>query len=510
MDCLLTIDINTSAVKIHAFDMSGRVICWKKGSYPTFHPQPDYSEQDPEQIFITTLYILKNLLNEHIHPKKFKVTTICFSSSMHSVLPVDKSGNPLGNAIIWADNRGVKEAELLKKTPQNESIFHTTGTPIHPMSPLVKITWIKNHETERFSQTYKFISLKEYVIKQLTGEYVIDHSIASSTGLFDIHTLKWHQESLDFAGITSNSLSEPVSVFNDHLVLKKEYCINLGLSQKTKVIIGASDGCLATLGAGIVGEGKATITIGSSGAVRVAGKQVLRDEKQRFFNYLLAENYYVSGGPTNNGGVVFEWFARQFGDFDGGLDFDDVLNDLFKEASQVKTGSNGLLFLPYLLGERAPLWNANARGMYFGLNISHERKHFIRATIEGILFEIFSIGKILETHRNFEDIYINGAYASLPLWTQILTDMFGKTIHINDNHDSVANGTALLGLTKLGIYANLEEAAATVKSLEIYHPKSRNHETYMKYFKIFERLSCKLSDEFEEIVLLQQEASETA
>jgi gluconokinase len=504
MDCLLTIDINTSAVKIHAFDMNGRVICWKKGSYPTFHPQPNYSEQDPEQVFITTLYILKNLLNEHIHPKKYKVTTICFSSSMHSVLPVDKSGNPLGNAIIWADNRGVKEAALLKKKPQSDSIFHTTGTPIHPMSPLIKITWIKNHESERFAQAYKFISLKEYVIKQLTGEYVIDHSIASSTGLFDIHKIKWHQESLDFAGISADRLSEPVSVFNDDLVLKNEYCRTLGLSPKTKLIIGASDGCLATLGAGIVGEGKATITIGSSGAVRVAGKQVLRDEKQRFFNYLLAENYYVSGGPTNNGGVVFEWFARQFGDFSEGLDFDDVLNDLFKEATQVNSGADGLLFLPYLLGERAPLWNANARGMYFGLNISHERKHFIRATLEGILFEIYSIGKILETHRNFEDIYINGAYASLPLWTQILTDMFGKTIHINDNHDSVANGAALLGLTKLGVYTNLEEAASTVKSLETYHPKAQNHETYMKYFKIFERLSYKLSDEFEEIVLLQQ------
>lgn len=504
MDCILTIDINTSAVKIHAFDMNGRVICWKKGSYPTFHPQPDYSEQDPEQIFITTLYILKNLLNEHIHPKKYKVKAICFSSSMHSVLPVDKSGNPLGNAIIWADNRGAKEAELLKKLPQNESIYHATGTPIHPMSPLIKITWLKNNDQERFVQTYKFISVKEYVTKQLTGEYVIDHSIASSTGLFDIHKLNWHQESLDFAGISADRLSEPVSVFNDDLILKKEYCVTLGLSQKTKLIIGSSDGCLATLGAGIIGEGKATITIGSSGAVRVAGRHVLRDEKQRFFNYLLTDGYYISGGPTNNGGVVFEWFARQFGDFSEGLEFEDVLNDLFKIAAQVKSGSEGLLFLPYLLGERAPLWNANARGMYFGLNINHEQKHFVRATLEGILFEMYSIGKILETHRNFEDIYINGAYASLPLWTQILADMFGKTVHINDNHDSVAMGAALLAFTKLGVYSNLEEAAATVKSIETYEPNLKNHDNYMKYFKIFERLSHKLSEDFEEIVLLQQ------
>ncbi|PWK22343.1 gluconokinase [Arcicella aurantiaca] len=505
MDCLLTIDINTSTVKIHAFDMNGKVICCKKGSYPTFHPQPDYSEQDPEQIYITTLYILKNLLNEYIHPKKYKVKTICFSSSMHSVLPVDKNGNPLGNAIIWADNRGVKEASLLKTLPQSDSIFHTTGTPIHPMSPLMKISWIKNHDQERFALTYKFISLKEYIIKQLTGEYVIDHSIASSTGFFDIHKLKWHQDSLDFAGITADRLSEPVSVFNSQVFLKKEICSTLGLPNKTHIIIGASDGCLATLGAGIVSAGKATITIGSSGAVRVAGKDVLRDEKQRFFNYLLAEGHYVSGGPTNNGGVVFEWFARQFGNFSGDLDFEDVLNDLFKEAAQVKAGADGLLFLPYLLGERAPLWNANARGLYFGLNINHQQKHFVRATLEGILFEVYSIGKILETHRDFDSIYINGAYATLPLWTQILTDMFGKTIHINNHRDSVAMGTALLALTQLGVYQNLEEAAATVKSEETYQPRNENHETYMKYFKIFEKLSYKLTDEFEEIVTLQQQ-----
>jgi len=154
---------------------------------------------------------------------------------------------------------------------------------------------------------------------------------------------------------------------------------------------------------------------------------------------------------------------------------------LFKEAAQVKAGADGLLFLPYLLGERAPLWNANARGMYFGLNISHERKHFVRATLEGILFEMYSIGKTLETHRNFDSIHINGAYASLPLWTQILTDMYGKTIHVNDHHDSVALGTALLGLTQLGVYSNLEAAASTVKSVETYQPNPKNHEIYMKY-----------------------------
>jgi gluconokinase len=503
MDCIITIEIGTTAVKVYGFDLAGKIIAQRKGIYPTFHPQPDYSEQDPEQIYITLLFVLKSFLNEQIHTQNHRVVAVCFSASMHSALAVDNAGNPLGNAIIWADNRAIKEADELKNTDLGNRIYHATGTPIHPMSPLAKITWMKNNEPEKFAKASRFISIKTYIIQQLTGNYVVDYSMASATGLFNIHTLKWNQESLDYAGIKSDKIPDVVSVFNDDLKFKKEVAISLGLSPKTKIIIGGSDGCLATLGSGVVNEGKATISIAASGAVRVAGKEVLKDEKQRFFNYLLDKDFYVSGGPSNNGGVVFEWFARQFGDFNNSLDFEDAVNDLFKDASQVSIGANGLIFLPYLFGERAPLWNANARGMYFGLNISHEQKHFVRATIEGILFEIYSIGKILETYRKIDTLYVNGAFASLPLWASILADMYGKTVYVNNTPDSASMGAALLCLTKLGIYQNLEEAANQIQSNQIYQPNTSNHAVYMQYFEIFERLSHKLNDEFDAIVRLQ-------
>ncbi len=503
MDCIITIEIGTTAVKVYGFDLKGNVIAHRKGIYPTFHPQPDYSEQDPEQIYITTLFVLKGFLNEQIHAQKYHVVAICFSASMHSALAVDAAGVPLGNAIIWADNRAIREADNLKNTDLGNRIYHATGTPIHPMSPLAKITWIRHNEPEKFAKTSRFVSIKTYILHQLTGAYAVDYSMASATGLFNIHTLKWNQDSLDYAGITTDKISEAVSVFNDDLKLKKEVCISLGLSPKTKIIIGGSDGCLATLGSGVVSEGKATISVAASGAVRVAGKEVLKDEKQRFFNYLLDKDFYISGGPSNNGGVVFEWFARQFGDFSNVLDFEDAVNDLFKDASQVAVGANGLIFLPYLFGERAPLWNANARGMYFGLNISHEQKHFVRATIEGILFEIYSIGKILETYRKIDTLYVNGTFASLPLWASILADMYGKTVYVNNNHDSASMGAALLCLTQLGIFKNLEEAANSIQSNQIYQPNPSNHAIYMKYFEIFERLSYKLNDEFDAIVGLQ-------
>lgn len=502
-NCIITIEIGTNAVRVVAFDLEGNTIASMKGSYPTFHSQPDYSEQDPEQVFITMLYVLKNLLNEHIHPQKIKVASICFSASMHSVLAIDKAGVPLGNAVTWADTRAKKETERLKADPVNKAIYTATGTPLHPMSPLFKIAWFKNNDKERFKKTSKFIQLKTYIIQQLTGEYLIDYSLASASGLLNIHKIAWEPASMKYAGLTPGMLADPVPIFASAGKLKKAYQNVLGINGDTKIIVGSSDGCLASLGAGIWDGKKATITIEDSGAVRVIGKKVLNDQKQRFFNYLLTENYYVSGGPTNSGGVIFEWFAKQFGDFKSPFDLEYTMKELIAEAGKVPEGSGGLIFLPYLLGERAPIWNANARGVYFGVNIKHERQHFIRATIEGILFEIYSIGKILEEHRSINSLSINGSFASIPLCAQIIADIFNKPVSISQHNYSVGLGGFLLSATEMGIYKSLDEAAKSIVLPEQYFPQKNLHDVYMKHFSFFERLSIKLKDEFDSIVSLQ-------
>lgn len=502
-NCIITIELGTNAVRVLAFDLDGNTIGSIKGSFPTFHREPDYSEQDPEQIFITMLYILKNFLTEKIHPRKLNVICICFSAAMHSVLPINKNGVPLGNAITWADNRGKKEGKELNNSSLGKKIYQATGTPIHPMSPLIKIAWFKNHDKEKFTQTSKFLSIKSYIIQQLTGEYAIDYSLASATGLLNIHSVKWEPDALAYAGITKEKLPALLPVFASPGKLKKEYQTSLGLSSATKILIGSSDGCLATLGAGVWDEDKAVVTIEDSGAVRVVGKKVLQDEKCRFFNYLLTKDCYVSGGPTNNGGIIFEWFAKQFGDFSKPFDLEFCIENLINEASKVEPGSEGLLFLPYLLGERAPIWNANARGVYFGLNIKHEKQHFIRATIEGILYEIYSIGKILEEHRSIKSLSVHGSFASFPFCTQILTDIFNKPVTLRKHSDSIAFGAFLLSATEMGIYKSLDEAAKTVKLPDEYFPRKQQHSTYMKYFKVFEKLSTRLRDEFENIANLQ-------
>jgi gluconokinase len=507
MECIITIEIGTGAIRVTAFDLKGNLIDSSKGSYPTFHARPDFSEQDPEQIFITMLYILKNFLNEKIYSKKYHVVSICFNSAMHSMLPIDKNGVPLGNAMVWSDNRAKKEAYELQKSDLGKSLYKTTGTPIHAMSPLNKITWLKNNDNDRFKATKKFLSIKTYIIQQLTGEYVVDYSVASATGMLNIYSLQWEDNALKHAGIDKEHLADLVPVFYSPKKLKKEYQTSLGLHDGVKLIAGSSDGCMATLGAGVWGDGKATITIEESGAVRVIGKEVLQDEKQRLFNYVLTEGNYISGGPTNNAGSAFEWYAKQFGDFKKAFDLEDCMENLINDASKVAAGSEGLIFLPYLQGERAPIWNANARGVYFGINIRHERQHFIRATIEGIIYAFYNIAKTLEEHRCFESLSANGTFASYPLWTQIMADIFNKPVYIKESSgtDSVACGGFLLSATELGMYKNLEEAAQKVKLVEGFHPQQQNHITYQKHYAIFERLSTNLFDEFEAIAGLQED-----
>lgn len=505
MECVITIEIGTNAVRVVAFDLTGKVVGSRNGSYPTFHSEPDYSEQDPEQLFITMLYVLKNLLSEEIHPKRFEVVSICFSASMHSVLPIDKNGVPLGNAITWADNRAKKEAQVLKESSLGKTIYKATGTPIHPMSPLVRITWLNRHDHERFEKTYKFLSIKSYIIQQLTDDYILDYSLASATGLMNIHNLSWDADALDYAGITQERLPELVSVFHSSGKLKKAYQKSLGLSDGVKIIVGSSDGCLAMLGGGTWEDGKATVTVEDSGAVRIIGDKAIQDSGQRIFNYLLTEKHFVSGGPTNNGGVIFEWFAKQFGDFRSPFDIEYTMENLIKEAMDVPIGSEGLVFLPYLLGERAPIWNPNARGSYFGLNIKHERQHFVRATIEGILYEIYNIGKSLQEHRNITSLTANGSFASIPACTQIIADIFNKPVNVGENPDSNAQGAFLLTATDMGIYKSLEEASDSVVLASTFKPQKQNHGVYMKFFPIFERLSTKLAKEFEEIAALQHE-----
>jgi gluconokinase len=504
MECIITIDIGTSATRIVAYDLKGNEIAYRKGSYPTFHPHSGCSEQDPEQVFITVLFLLKGILNEEIFPKKYVVTGIVFSSTMHSILPIDINGIPLGNAIIWSDNRALEIAADIKQSAIGQALYEHTGTPIHAMTPLSKVIWIKKHQPDKFEKTSKFISLKEYVIYQLTGEFIIDYSLASATGLFNIDEYKWDEDALKLAEVNDTYFSRLVDVCYSDFSLKENFVKSLGLKENVTLIIGSTDGCLATLSSGDLNQSNLTLSISSSSAVRTICKSKWNDKKGRFFNYVLDKDYYVNGGPSSNGGVAYEWVVNNFGKYSS-MEVDERNQRLQAEARTVKEGADGLIFLPYIQGERAPIWNSYAKGTYFGLNIMHEPKHFIRSTIEGIIFETLSIAKAFNEYQSIDKITMNGSYAKDAMWAQITADIFSKTVILSKSNFSPNLGAAMVGMKSLGIFKNLEEACKIVSPGHELFPNSSKRHTYSQTFKIFESLTEKLKDEFEAISKLQLE-----
>ncbi len=236
---------------------------------------------------------------------------VSFSSAMHSLIAVDEALRPLTPCITWADNRSAGYVKPVKEQLNGHEIYMRTGTPIHPMSPLLKLLWFRDHRPELFAAAYKFIGIKEYVFARLFGEYVIDHSLASATGLFNLRSLDWDSEATALCGVRREQLSRPVPTTHVMQGLRAEDAARLGLAADTPFVVGASDGVLANLGAGAFEPGIYSVTIGTSGAVRGVVREPVTDPKGRLFCYALKEDFWVVGGAINNGGIMFRWVRDQ-------------------------------------------------------------------------------------------------------------------------------------------------------------------------------------------------------
>ncbi|MDP4088638.1 MAG: gluconokinase [Bacillota bacterium] len=499
MNYLIGVDIGTTSTKSIAFDLQGNILARRNIGYALISSEPSYSEQDPEEIFKAVVDSIRDVALE-TGRKGYDLSGIAFSSAMHSVIAVDKHGKPLTNSIIWADTRSRNYAADLKSSGLGHEIYMKTGTPIHPMSPLCKIAWMRDNLAEIYSKAYKFISIKEYVLYKLFGEYVIDYSIASATGLFDIYNLEWDRKALDFAGIDAIKLSRPVDTMHKMLGLRDDYREYMGIAADIPFIVGASDGCLANLGTNAIRPGEAAVTIGTSGAIRVISDKPLNDEEERIFSYILTEDRFVLGGPVNNGGIVLRWFRDNFGDMEalqGKESNEDPYDLLIDKAEKISAGSDGLIFLPYLLGERAPHWDANSKGVYFGINIKHSKAHFLRALLEGVIYGIYDVGRALvETTGDIHRIYATGGFVRSELWVQILADIFNKEVAIAESFESSCLGAAVLGMKSLNMIDSIDEVEKLVPVSKIFYPDGANHQMYSKLFKIYERLYGKLKDEF--------------
>lgn len=441
---MIGVDIGTGSTKVIALLPDGAVGAVHQQAYGTHHPRPGYSEQDPDDILGAVKAGIAGVVGEMGHLP----AGVSFSSAMHSIMAVNGAGRPLTPLIIWADNRSRPAADTWRDTEEGRALYRQTGTPVHPMSPFCKITWLRTQEPGLFAGAARFIGIKEYVLHHFFGRYIVDHSIASAMGLFDIHTRHWSPQALSIAGISAAQLAEPVPAGYALRGLPATLAAELGLPPNVPFIAGASDGCLAQLGSHALGAGHATLTIGTSGALRMAVPAPAADEKQRLFTYILNNSHYVTGGAINNGGVVLQWFVRDFLQRNGEGDIDACI----QQALQLPPGGGGLISLPYLLGERAPVWDAHTSGTFIGIQPHHTHLHFLRALLEGIAFGLLSIAEALEqTAGPILKISVSGGFTASPGWIQLLADIFRQPMYLRQQNDASAIGAAMLAYETLDI-----------------------------------------------------------
>jgi gluconokinase len=476
---IIGLDIGTGSTKAVAVDSQGIIIGSIQASYPILKDDSQKAEQDP----IVILNAFYSCISEMIVKMKDQPLAVSLSSAMHSIMAVNEKGEPLSNLVIWSDSRSTAIAKQLRKDKAGQSIYMATGTPLHAMSPLCKIIWWRENQIEIFSKAHKFISIKEYIWYKLFNEFIIDHSIASATGLFNIDTLSWNSESLAIAQINSSKLSFPVPTDHYKTGISSEACKLSGLTSLIPVCIGASDGCLANLGTNSLREGVAAITIGTSGAVRIASRLPIRNPATMSFNYILDKEYFICGYPINNGGNIMEWLIRDF--LDNQVSGPNQYASLFDMIHKIPAGSEGLIFLPYIFAERAPVWDEEASGVFIGISSKHTRAHFIKAIIEGVCYALKNVLELIElSSSEIKEIHASGGFIKSNGWVQLLADVTGKPIVIVEREDASAIGAAYLAYRVLGI--NTEKF--TTHENRFINPHNSNTKEYFKFFQVYKTL----------------------
>lgn len=475
MDYFLGVDIGTTSLKAIAFNDRGEIVCKHAVAYEMSHPQPTHSELASDEIFEAVVFSINKVV-EAMQP--LRPAFVSFSAMLHSLIAVDGDGKPLTPCIIWADNRAAAVAEGLRNTEEGARFYRLTGVPVHAMSPFCKLLWLKEQAPQIFYKAHKFIGIKDYIFFRLFGRYAVDTAVASGTGLLNIHSLKWEKTILETAELTEGKLSEVVPV--ETLFYQRQADgakTGLRLSADVPFVIGGSDGALANIGTGSVSEGSVSVTIGTSAAVRLLAAEPVLEETGSLFCYHATGTQYIIGGASNNGAVVMQWLK------DSLLQTAESYDELFALAETASCGSDDLFFVPYILGERAPVWNAQARGLYFGLSINHTKAHLIRAAMEGVTYNLYSIGKRIAKTKPLTQIDAAGGFAQSPLWLQMVADVFNCKVCVSGSTESSALGAVMVGAKAVGLPVIIQPAVVSE-----HRPNVAHHYVYAKGFQKFERL----------------------
>ena len=503
MPHLIGIDVGTTGSKVLVIDEEGRVRGSYTAEYPLYTPKPGWSEQHPEDWWRATVKAVKEAVKRSgVDPSS--IEGISLTGQMHGLVILDKNYDIIRPAILWNDQRTAKEAEYINKL-FGEKIIEITGSMAHTGFTAPKILWVRNNEPSNFEKIHKFMLPKDYIGFKLTGDIVTDVNDASGTTLFDVKKRSWSYEIMSELKISSDIVPRAIESQEIRGELEPEVAKELGLKPHIPVGAGAGDQGAAGVGAGAIEEGIISVNIGTSGVVFTGSDEYRYDPLGRLhsFCHAVPAKWHLMGVMLAAGGSL-RWFRDNLGHLErilGSLMDEDPYNLLTREAERIPIGSEGLIFLPYLSGERTPHADPYARGVFFGISLKHGKGHMVRSILEGVAFGLMnSLELMMELGIKPREVRILGGGSRSKLWRKIIADVFGVGVYTLEVDEGSSYGAAILASVGAGLYKSVKDAVdSVIKRKEFIEPDMELHERYKPYYEIYNRLYRDLRKEFREL-----------
>jgi len=502
----LGIDLGTGSCKCVVVDSQAHILGFGTSDYASSTTQQKWNEQDPDSLLAGMVCSVRSAI-EQSGVKATGCAGLSIGGAMHSLIALDHSGNPLTGVITWADGRGAPGAQAVRQSTQAAELYNQTGCPTHGMYPLYKILWLRQEHPALFAQAARFITAKEFVFRKLTGQEVVDYSLASGSGLLNTHTLKWNSLSLEVAGIRPDHLAQPSSPLKTFRSLDPSLAKAMGISSQTPAVLGSSDATNSNFGAGAVNPWQATCMIGTSGAFRIVAGQPTLDKQGRLWCYAIDESHWLVGGAINNGGITLSWLKDALNQtFSASPNKSEVsFDDLITLAGQVETGANGLICLPFFAGERSPNWNLNARAVFFGLTLQHDIRHIARSLLEGVAFRLRSLNEILsELVGDIGEVRASGGFTHSELWPQIIASTLNRNLLAPAWGETSCLGAAFWAMLGVGGISSFESAGDLITIGSLYSPIAKEATVYDQLYPIYAGLYESLKPAFDQIAQVQR------
>ncbi|WP_110929657.1 xylulokinase [Bacillus massiliglaciei] len=499
MAYVIGIDLGTGSVKALLVDKKGQTIIEKAKEYPLIHKQSGYSEQDPHEWVQKTADVLRELVQD-FKGNVSEIEGISFSGQMHGLVLLNEKQEVLRDAILWNDTRTSEQCRQIYELAGKATLLEITKNPALEGFTLPKLLWVQQHEPDLFKKASVFLLPKDYLRYRMTGKINSEYSDAAGTLLLDVANKQWSEEICRLTGIDKNLCPPLVESHAFVGELTESFAKETGLSAKTKVFAGGADNACGALGSSILSEGKTLCSVGTSGVILAYEKSGDRDfgGKVHYFNHA-SENAYYTMGVTLSAGHSLTWFRDTFAN-------GETMDSLLEGLDNVPAGSNGLLFTPYLSGERTPHPDSNIRGSFIGMDASHTRIDFTRAVVEGITF---SLNESIEIFRHngqeIKEIISIGGGAKNDIWLQIQADIFNAAIIKLKSEQGPANGAAMLAAYGCGWFTSWEECAEVFVSYkEVYEPIPENVERYRQLFEAYKKIYSQTKDISERLMDYRQ------